>query len=102
MEKGKGIELEQQTKAESDPAVAAASILARASFINWLEREGKSLGIPLPRGASSAVKVMGANIVQRDGAAALGRVAKLHFKTASEILSQTSCTQILPEIGKCD
>src|SRR5213075_1650925 len=44
---GQKIRLEQRTKAESDLAVAAASILARQAFINWLERKSKDLGMNL-------------------------------------------------------
>jgi ribonuclease HIII len=102
MEKGRGIQLEQRTKAESDPAVAAASILARAQFVDWLAKESRVLGVPLPKGASAAVKAAGCSLVKRAGPAVLGRVAKLHFKTAHEILSQTSCTQRLPETDKYD
>jgi ribonuclease HIII len=102
MEKGRGIQLEQRTKAESDPAVAAASILARAQFVDWLAKEGRVLGTSLPKGASAAVKAAGCSLVRREGPAVLGKVAKLHFKTAGEILSQTSCTQLLPETDKCD
>jgi len=102
MEKGRGIQLDQRTKAESDPAVAAASILARARFIDWLAKEGEALGLPLPKGASAQVKAVGRAIVLREGAEGLKRVAKMHFKTASEILFETSCTQFLPENGQCD
>lgn len=102
MEKGRGIDLEQRTKAESDPAVAAASILARAEFVNWLSKQSRTLGVTLPKGASPAVKAVGGALVRRDGPEILGKVAKLHFKTVHEILSQTSCTQRLPETDKYD
>ena len=102
MERGRLIKLEQRTKAESDPAVAAASILARAAFIDWLANKTNSVGGQLPRGASAAVKAFGMKLVAEYGAAALGGVAKLHFKTASEILSASSCTQFLPDLSKCD
>lgn len=102
MEKGRGIQLDQRTKAESDPAVAAASILARAQFVDWLSKQSRTLGVTLPKGASAAVKAVGATLVRREGAAILGKVAKLHFKTANEILSQTSCTQLLPDPDKYD
>ena len=55
-EKGRGIILEQRTKAESDVAVAAASILAREAFIDWLKKTAASFQKVLPRGASAAVK----------------------------------------------
>jgi ribonuclease HIII len=102
MDKGRGIRLDQRTKAESDPAVAAASILARAQFVDWLSKQGRSLGVTLPKGASAAVKAVGGELVRREGPEILEKVAKLHFKTAHEILSQTSCTQLLPETGKYD
>lgn len=102
LEKGKGIKMEQRTKAESDPAVAAASVLARAAFIDWLAKQENNVGETLLRGASGAVKALGIRIFTQHGGEALARVAKLHFKTASEILSATSCTQFLPELNECD
>ena len=45
----------QRTKAESDPAVAAASVVARATFLRCLERLGRDAGFTLPKGASSPV-----------------------------------------------
>lgn len=84
-EKGRKIELIQRTKAESDPAVAAASILAREAFIDWLERGSREAGVVLPRGASKAVILAGQEIADRSGKAALGRFAKLHFRTMESI-----------------
>src|SRR4051812_10081291 len=85
LEKGRAIELEQRTKAESDFAVAAASILARERFIEWLRRNGHSYGKTLPRGASAAVKTAARELVAEHGPEVLGKVAKTHFKTAHEI-----------------
>ncbi|MCB1064032.1 MAG: ribonuclease HIII, partial [Verrucomicrobiae bacterium] len=90
MEKGRGIELQQRTKAESDVAVAAASILAREAFIDWLRDARDNLGFELPKGASAQVKEVGREIAQRHGAEGLGKVAKMHFKTANEILAKIS------------
>lgn len=87
MEKGKGIQLDQRTKAESDFAVAAASILAREKFIDWLEATGKRIGTTLPRGVSQTVKDAGRKIATEGGSEALAAVAKMHFKTAAEVLS---------------
>src|SRR4249920_1643728 len=53
MRDGRNIVLEQRPRAESDIAVAAASIIAREGFIHWLERKGKELGMRLERGVSS-------------------------------------------------
>ena len=82
---GRKIDIDQRTKAESDVAVAAASILAREGFINWLEREGKKLGVRLERGVSAAVKAAAKKLVENKGPEALRQVAKVHFKTAHEI-----------------
>ncbi len=87
MEKGKTIVLDQQTKAESDFAVAAASILAREKFIDWLESTGDRMKSTLPRGASAAVKTTARELVSQHGPEILNSVAKTHFKTASEVLS---------------
>lgn len=85
MGKGRAIQLDQRTKAESDFAVAAASILAREKFIDWLDDTGKRIGIKLPRGVSAAVKEA-AKKIATGGREALAAVAKMHFKTAAEIL----------------
>jgi ribonuclease HIII len=82
---GRKISIEQRTKAESDIAVAAASILAREAFIDWLERRGKSLGLRLERGVSPGVKEVAKRLVETKGAQALRELAKVHFRTAHEI-----------------
>ncbi len=85
LRRGRNIEIEQRPKAESDIAVAAASIVAREAFINWLERKGKELGVRLQRGASTAVKETAKKLVEASGPDALREVAKVHFRTAHEI-----------------
>jgi ribonuclease HIII len=85
LEKGRAIQLDQRTKAESDLAVAAASILARERFIDWLRASGTEFQKELPRGASAQVKQVGRDLVAAYGPEVLARVAKTHFKTASEI-----------------
>jgi ribonuclease HIII len=82
---GQTIHLEQRTKAESDLAVAAASILAREAFIDWLERHGKAMRVKLGRGVSTEVKEAAKKLVESGGPAALRKVAKVHFRTAHEI-----------------
>jgi ribonuclease HIII len=82
---GRKIDIEQRTKAESDVAVAAASILAREAFIDWLDRRGKALGVRLARGASVEVKETAAKLVESKGPAILREIAKVHFRTAHEI-----------------
>jgi ribonuclease HIII len=85
LQHGRAIRLDQRTKAESDVAVAAASILAREAFIDWLERRGKALGLHLGRGVSAEVKQAARQIVEKKGPAVLQEIAKVHFRTAHEI-----------------
>lgn len=82
---GRKIDIQQRPRAESDIAVAASSILAREAFINWLDREGKRLGIRLERGVSPAVKTAAAKLVEGNGPEALRQVAKIHFRTAHAV-----------------
>ena len=77
--------LEQRTKGESDIAVAAASILARERFINWMREASDRLGVVLPRGATT-VKAVAADVLKARGTEFLGKVAKMHFRTAFEVL----------------
>jgi ribonuclease HIII len=87
MEKGRALRLEQRTKAESDYAVAAASILAREKFINWMDEKSAALGVTLPRGASDRVKAAALELMGKSGPDVLSECAKTHFKTAAEVLA---------------
>jgi ribonuclease HIII len=84
-EAAKHIQLDSRTKAESDVAVAAASIIAREKFINWLRDKGAEIGADLPRGVSAAVKTNARALVDKHGPDILRKVAKIHFKTAHEV-----------------
>lgn len=77
----------QRPRAESDPVVAAASIVARADFLLALDGLGKEVAHPLPKGASQAVLQCGRQLVHTMGKEVLTKVAKLHFKTTREILA---------------
>ena len=63
--KGLTITLEQRTKGESDTAVAAASILARERFIDWIDKTSAACGVKLPLGASEAVVSAGRDFIAR-------------------------------------
>jgi ribonuclease HIII len=82
---GRKIDIEQRPRAESDIAVAAASILAREAFIDWLDRRGKALGLRLQRGASGEVKETAKKLVEKGGPGILREIAKVHFRTAHEV-----------------
>ena len=68
----------QVPKAERDIAVAAASIIARDTFLNAMETLSEKYGICLPRGSYQVVEA-GREFVALHGNKALGHVAKLHF-----------------------
>lgn len=89
-EKGRKIVLEQRTKAESDMAVAAASILARAEFLIRLKRLSDEVGTTLPKGASPTVELAARMVMKKHGRERLDSIAKLHFKTTRAVLSQAS------------
>ncbi|HVP91744.1 MAG TPA: ribonuclease HIII [Terriglobales bacterium] len=86
LKKGREIELVQMPRAEEDPAVAAASILARAEFLERLGGLGREVGVELPKGASAAVEAAAVALVRAKGPDILGRVAKTHFKTTARVL----------------
>lgn len=88
-EKGLGIHLDQRTKGESDTAVAAASILARERFLDWMDQASAGAGLRFPLGASDAVVAAGRELVTRHGTEMLGKMAKLHFKTTHAVLRTT-------------
>lgn len=85
-DKGKAIKLIQRTKAEEDIAVACASILARAEFVNRIAKLSREYEINLPKGANSLVVEQGRKFVQKYGREELKNVAKLHFKTTGQLL----------------
>lgn len=82
---GISLQLDQRTKGESDVAVAAASILARERFVDWMAKTSAAGGVELPLGASDAVVEAARKVVERHGFEALGKVAKLHFKTTARV-----------------
>jgi ribonuclease HIII len=82
MGQGRTIELVQRHKAETDLAVAAASILARDEFVARLKRLGKQYEMALPKGASAAVDAAAKEFVEKHGAENLPKVAKTHFRTS--------------------
>ena len=92
-QKGRKIVLEQRHKAESDVAVAAASILARAAFLTAMKTLGDKFGVPLPKGASEKVKEAGRKLVQEQGGGVLLKTAKCHFKTTDDVLQALGRTR---------
>jgi ribonuclease HIII len=83
---GVDFDLRMRTKAESDPVVAAASICARAEFVRQIQKLSVEFGEELKKGASAQVREQGKALVAKLGAHRLKDFAKVHFKTAYEIL----------------
>lgn len=79
------LNLEQRTRAESDLVVAAASIVARGTFLRELEKLSQEVGVPLPKGASRAVVEAGQRLLAIKGPDIFEKVAKMHFRTLNEI-----------------
>jgi alkaline phosphatase len=86
MKKGRGITLEQRHRAESDLAVAAASIIAREMFLRALKDIEQAHGVEIPKGASPAVREAAVELVRKHGPAILLETAKTHFKTTDAVL----------------
>jgi ribonuclease HIII len=101
MEKGKKIKMDQRTKAESDPAVAAASILARAGFLMALRKMEKDFGIEtVPKGCSAKVKQIAERLIADRGPGILLKTCKCHFRTTDEVLGANGFTRSdLPSAG---
>lgn len=87
-EKGKKLKLIQVPKAEQNIAVAAASILSRARFLEKLSKLSDEYKIDLPKGASQTVIENAKKFVDMYGKERLKKVAKLHFKTTAEVFNK--------------
>lgn len=85
MEKGQTIKLEQRVRAESDIAVAAASVLARATFVQRLEDMNGYYGFKFPKGCNDNVKDAAKEFIKMYGKNRLFEVCKGHFKTYHEL-----------------
>lgn len=79
------IHLEQKVRGEEDLVVAAASILARAGFLEGMATLSEEYGMEIPKGANSKVIDAARKLVAKFGREVLDKVAKTHFKTTSEI-----------------
>ncbi len=83
---GVDLKLEQRTKAESDIAVAAASILARAEFVRQLAKLSETAGFSLGKGSGALIKRQAAEIFEKQGREKLAKLCKTHFRTFAEVV----------------
>jgi ribonuclease HIII len=89
-------DLQMRTKAESDPVVAAASIVARAEFVRQMRDLSREFGEKLQLGAGALAKAQAATLIERLGVQALPRFAKLHFRTSYEVVAAAGKLGELP------
>ena len=85
MKYGRNIELRQMVRAESDIAVAAASILARATYVRKMAEMEQNYGVKFPKGCAQQVKDAAKEFIAKYGKARLSEVCKTHFKTYNEV-----------------
>jgi ribonuclease HIII len=85
MERGRKMQIIQETKAERYPVVAAASIVAREEFVRRLSVLSERFGVSLPKGATHVLDTA-REIYQKGGRDLLSQVAKLHFKTTEKAI----------------
>jgi ribonuclease HIII len=89
MKRAKKIEIVFRTKAESDVAVAAASILARSEFCSRLAKLGEEFKTEFPKGGGAPVDRKAKEFVKTHGVESLARVAKLHFKITKKAILES-------------
>jgi ribonuclease HIII len=77
--------LQQSHKGEIDPVIAAGSILARDAFVSGIEKLSNFYGVYLPKGANHGVKDAARKYIETHSKEKLHLVAKMHFKTSSEL-----------------
>jgi ribonuclease HIII len=88
MRKGKGVQLFQKPRAESNIAVAAASIIARAAFLERLMDMKKAFDMEFPKGCSGKTLQAAKDFVEKNGKDYLSFVAKLHFNLTKKVTGE--------------
>ena len=72
---------------ESNLAVAAASVLARARYLDRLSQFSREMDVGLKPGAGEDVDRIARELVRRHGQDILRRTSKLHFKNTQKVIS---------------
>ncbi len=85
MQKGRSIVLNQMVRAESDIAVAAASVLARAEFVKRMQELELKYELQLSKGVSDKVIQQAQTFISKYSFDRLREIAKMHFKTVNEL-----------------
>ena len=80
------VNIVQQYRAEADIAVAAASVLARAKFLEVMQELAEQVGRnELPKGGSDAATDCARELMKELGRGALERLVKVHFANYKKI-----------------
>ncbi len=87
--KDSAFDLRMRTKAEDDPIVAAASIIARSTWLEQMKKLEEKAGRVLPKGSGAQAKEVASQLFERLGENGMGEFCKLHFKTAYEAMNKT-------------
>jgi ribonuclease HIII len=77
-------------RAEENPVVAAASVIARQEFLLAMQELSSECGVDLHKGAGAPTDRAGQRYCKTHGFDALEHVAKLHFKNTEKIRSRLS------------
>lgn len=82
------ITVEERPRAESDPAVAAASVIARYQFLQSRQAMDRHYRMKFPLGSGKNVLQPAKAFADRYGWDRLAEVAKLHFITSRDVRTQ--------------
>jgi len=81
------ISIKSAIRAESDTAVAAASVVARAEFLNGIQKLSDKYGIEIPLGAGSNVDTLAKSLYKKIGIQEMHYLVKIHFKNTMRFSS---------------
>lgn len=107
--RGKAVKVEQRHKAESDIAVAAASVIAREIFLRDIAKMSDEVFGPpaedrpnVPAGSSDPrVRELAEEMVRKNGPVWLMNHAKAHFQTTDKVLAACGKSRVdLPPEGQ--
>ncbi len=83
-----GVKVVEVPKAESFPSVAAASILARDSFLTMTKELSDEWAVPIPLGSGGPIPRALRQFLRIHGPDKLAMVAKTHFKNVQRIAEE--------------
>lgn len=84
----RGIRFVQFHKGESDIAVACASVIARAIFLDEMDKMNDEYYFTFPKGASNVISAA-REFVKKNGVEELENVAKTSFKTTKRVIQDS-------------